>query len=82
VNIGDYNQDGIPDCTQGLDGWFELELFRLYNQQNITVLGQTYDQVLTNYVHTFPVDTSRYDAKILETHILLGDPSLQIGGYQ
>ncbi len=82
VNIGDYNQDGIPDCTQGLDGWFELELFRLYNQQNITILGQTYDQVLTNYVHTFPVDTSRYDAKILETHILLGDPSLQIGGYQ
>jgi hypothetical protein len=81
VNIGDYNQDGIPDCTQGLDGWFELELFRLYNQQNITVLGQTYDQVLTNYVHTFPVDTSRYDAKILETHVLLGDPSLQIGGY-
>lgn len=82
VNIGDHNHDGIPDCTQGLDGWFELELFRLYNQQNITVLGQTYDQVLTNYVHTFPVDTSRYDAKILETHILLGDPSLQIGGYQ
>ncbi len=82
VNVGDYNHDDIPDCTQGLDGWFELEFFRLYNQGNITVLGQTYDQVLTGYVQNFPVDTYRYDAKILQTHILLGDPSLQIGGYQ
>jgi hypothetical protein len=82
VNIGDYNHDGIPDCTQGLDGWFELEFFRLYNQENITILGQTYDQVLTGYTQNFPVDTSRYDAKVLETHILLGDPSLKIGGYQ
>ena len=82
VNVGDYNHDGIPDCTQGLDGWFELEFFRLFNQENITILGQTHDQVLTNYIQNFPVDTSRYDAKILETHILLGDPSLKIGGYQ
>jgi hypothetical protein len=82
VNVGDYNHDGIADCTQGLDGWFELEFFRLYNQENITILGQTYDQVLTGYAQNFPVDTSRYDAKILETHILLGDPSLKIGGYE
>jgi hypothetical protein len=82
VNIGDYNHDNIPDCIQGLDGWFEVEFFRLYNQENITVLGQTYDQVLTGYTQNFPVDTYRYEAKVLETHILLGDPSLQIGGYQ
>ncbi len=82
VNVGDYNHDDIPDCTQGLDGWFECEFFRLYNQDNITILGQTYDQAHTSYVQNFPVDTYRYDAKILETHILLGDPSLKIGGYQ
>lgn len=82
VNVGDSNHDDIPDCTQGLDGWFELEFFRLYNQENITILGQTYDQVLTGYAQNFPVDTYRYDAKILQTHILLGDPSLKIGGYQ
>jgi hypothetical protein len=82
VQVGDYNHDSIPDCIQGLDGWFETEFFRLYNQENLTILGQTYDQVLTGYVQNFPVDTYRYDAKILETHILLGDPSLQIGGYE
>lgn len=81
VNIGDYNQDNIPDCIQGLDGWFEVEFFRVYNQENITILGQVYDQVLSAYIQNFPVDTYRYDAKIIETHVLLGDPSLKIGGY-
>lgn len=81
VSIGDANHDGIPDCVQGSDGWFEVEFFRLYNQENVTILGQNYDQVVTSYIHNFPVDTNRYDAKIVQTHILLGDPSLQIGGY-
>ena len=81
VNVGDYNHDGIADCVQGLDGWFECEFFRLYNQENITILGQTNDQVYNGYAQNFPIDTYRYDAKILQTHILLGDPSLKIGGY-
>jgi hypothetical protein len=82
VSIGDGNHDSIPDCIQGSDGWFEVEFFRLYNQENITVLGQTYDQAITGYIQNFPVDTDRYDAKIVQTHVLLGDPSLHIGGYQ
>jgi hypothetical protein len=84
VNIGDFNHDGIPDCVQGADGWVETEFFRLYNeynQENVT-LGQNYDQVITGYTQNFPIDADRYDAKIVETHILLGDPSLKIGGYQ
>lgn len=81
VSIGDYNHDSIPDCIQGSDGWFEVEFFRLYNQENVTILGQTYDQVVTGYIQNFPVESNRYDAKIVQTHILLGDPSLKIGGY-
>ena len=79
--VGDGNPDGIPDCTQNYDGWLELEFFRLYNQDNITILGQTYYQAASGYLQEFPVDTNRYDAKVIQTHILLGDPSLAIGGY-
>lgn len=82
VSIGDLNHNGIPDCIEGYDGWFETQFFKLYHDDHVDVLGQTYDQVVTNYVHTFPVDTNRYDAKVLETHILYGDPSLKIGGYE
>jgi hypothetical protein len=80
--IGDGNHDGIPDCTQNYDGWLELQFFRLYNQHNITVLGQTYYQAVTGYIQNFPVNTDPYNAKVIETHVLLGDPSLKIGGYK
>jgi hypothetical protein len=80
--IGDGNHDGIPDCTQNYDGWLELEFFRLYNQHNITMLGQTYYQAMKGYTQNFPVSTNRYDAKVIQTHLLYGDPSLKIGGYE
>ena len=81
VNIGDHNDNDIPDCVEGADGWFETQFFRLYNEENIDVLGETYSQTVTDYVNNFPVYTDRYDCKIVETHILFGDPSLKIGGY-
>jgi hypothetical protein len=82
VDIGDFNNNSIPDCIEGMDGWFENQFFKLYNIDNIDILGQTYSQTITDYVHKFPTDTDRYDCKVIETHILLGDPSLKIGGYQ
>jgi len=82
VSIGDDNGNGIPDCIEGLDGWFETQFFRIYNEENIDILGATYGQVVTDYVNNFPVHTDRYDCKIVETHLLLGDPSLKIGGYE
>jgi len=82
VNIGDSNGNDIPDCVEGLDGWFETQFFRLYNEENIDVLGETYSQTVTDYVNSFPVYSDRYDCKIVETHVLFGDPSLKIGGYQ
>ena len=82
VNVGDENSNGIPDCIEGLDGWFETQFFRLYNEENIEILGETYGQTVTNYVNNFQVFSDRYTCKIVETHILLGDPTLKIGGYQ
>jgi hypothetical protein len=82
VSIGDDNDNGIPDCVEGVDGWFETQFFRLYNEEEIDILGVTYGQVVSDYVITFPVYSYRYDCKVVETHILLGDPSMKIGGYR
>ena len=81
VDIGDHNSNGIPDCIEGLDGWFETQFFKIYHEDSIDILGETYGQTVTEYVNTFPVYTDRYDCKIVQTHVLLGDPSLKIGGY-
>jgi len=53
VSIGDYNKNLIPDCVEGMDGWFETQFFKLYNVDNIDILGQTYSQAITDYVHNF-----------------------------
>ncbi len=81
VNIGDNDRDGTPDCIEGADGWFETLFFKLYNRDRVDILGETYGQTILDYINNFPVYKDRYDAKIIQTHILLGDPSLKIGGY-
>ncbi|HDM67083.1 MAG TPA: hypothetical protein ENG62_01690, partial [Thermoplasmatales archaeon] len=81
VNIGDHNSNGIPDCIEGADGWFETHFFKLY-MDGVNILGETFGETIRDYVQLFPVYEDRYDAKIVQTHILLGDPSLRIGGYQ
>lgn len=81
VNIGDSNSNGIPDCVEGADGWFETQFFRIYNEENVDILGETYSQVVSDYIDNFPVFSDRYDCKIIETHVLMGDPTLKIGGY-
>ena len=81
VTTGDYDHDGIPDCIQGADGWLETQFLTLYHDNHANFLGQAYNQAVGNYAHTFPVNTTYYDAKVLETHMLFGDPSLKIGGY-
>ncbi len=82
VNIGDYDKNNIADCIESADGWFENQFFRLYNHNGIDILGETYGQTVADYIENFPVNSNRYDAKIVQTHILLGDPSLKIGGYE
>jgi len=81
VGICDYNGNEIPDCIELYDGWFETQFFRLYKEENIDILGETYGQTVTDYAINFPVDTNRYDCKVAQTHVLFGDPSLKIGGY-
>jgi hypothetical protein len=80
------------------DGWISSEFFKQYGehygQEGYQTLGQVYQQTQTSYVNTFKDFTlpecwwspdfgwDAIDAQAVQQWTLLGDPSLQIGGYQ
>jgi hypothetical protein len=66
----------------------EVAFFTQYGQMNKTILGDTWMGAVQWYIDTYPVDwntnstdDSWIDAQVVQTWILFGDPSLQIGGY-
>jgi len=81
-------------CTIGAgDGWITSEFFRQYGNKDHDVLGTAYSQTLTSYISNFRDFTlpectwspdfgwDWVDEKTVQQWVLLGDPSLQIGGY-
>ena len=78
---GDSNGDDIPDCTQFYSGFANTHFFKNYGVNNITILGQAHSQTLIDYINEHPPMDERLDCKTVQEFALLGDPSLQIGGY-
>jgi len=66
---------------KGLGGWIEPRFFYDYSVLDIDILGDLHKQVLTDYVSNFNVHNDRSDCKTVQQWVLLGDPSLKIGGY-
>jgi hypothetical protein len=83
-NQGDIDGDGIndPDCIEGLGGYLETLFFKAYGQKNCTYVGDAWQQAITDYLLIYPGMKDQSDAKTVEQWVLLGDPSLKIGGYQ
>ena len=68
-------------CTiGGKDGWINTEFFRQYGQEGNEILGNAYSQTLSSYFDTFG-KTDAVHVQSVQQWILLGDPSLKIGGY-
>jgi hypothetical protein len=81
--VCDWYNDGIPDCIQYYDGYFETSFFQKY-MDGYDILGETFGQTITGYLQTFWIEGQpwpRFDTKEVESRVLLGDPSLKIGGY-
>ncbi len=78
---GDYNNDSIPDCVQFFSGYANTQFFKNYGVNNITILGEAHTQSLIDYLTTFPPMLEILDCKTVQEFVLLGDPSLKIGGY-
>jgi len=76
------------DSFKGALNEIEVMFFKHYGKNNIDVIGNTWIAAINEYIDTYPVDWNNtaakdpwIDAQVVETWILFGDPSLQIGGY-
>ena len=78
---GDGDEDGIPDCTQYFSGFLNTRFFMEYGDNGLRVLGELHGQTLTDYLNVHFPSTEPLDYKTVEEWVLLGDPSLMVGGY-
>lgn len=75
-----YGSPGEWCTTGGVDNWITTEFFRQYGVENQQILGNAYSQTLSSYLDEFGKRDSG-DVQTVQQWVLLGDPSLKIGGY-
>jgi len=76
-----WDDDDVPDCTQYFSGYIDSRFFYAYGVDGIDILGEDWGKAITDYVDKFPVMKNAWGCKTVQQWILLGDPSLKIGGY-
>ena len=80
--VGDKNHDGIPDGVQtGYTPGVCQEFFRQYGEEDVRVLGELFRGAITHVVEEFSADENQIQCKCVSEFMLIGDPSLVIGGY-
>ena len=51
------------------------------SSNGIDMLGKAWGYSIMNYLITYPGMSDKWDAKVVEQWLIIGDPSLKIGGY-
>jgi peptidase C25-like protein len=65
----------------GLGGWIEPRFFDCYANQSKTIMGEAHTQAISDYItYIGNVNSDQIDRKCIEEWVLLGDPSLRMGG--
>ena len=92
ATIGCTSEWMIKEDKQSKNGagdYLNQRLFWEYGINGTTILGDVINNAITGYLDLYPINwntpaQSDYaiDAKTLQSYILLGDPSLKIGGYK
>ncbi len=79
-----------PDINTGEGGieWLDMHFFDQYGQRNVSVLGEAWGKNIACFLQNFSINWSDDSAdgyaliaKNAEMWLLMGDPSLKIGGY-
>ena len=73
------------DSTSDLGGWIEPRFFHAYTNQSVETnytLGRVHGLAIEDYINILGgVNTNKLDRKTIDAWVLLGDPSLKLGGY-
>jgi len=76
-----YGYVGV-ETLEGLGGWIEPRFFKEYALSGIDVLGFAHDQAIADYINIIGnMNSDQIDRKTIEEWVLIGDPSLKMGGY-
>jgi hypothetical protein len=77
-----YGYVGV-ETLEGLGGWIEPRFFKEYTEFGIDVVGFAHDQAIADYINIIGnMNSDQIDRKTIEEWVLIGDPSLKIGGYE
>ena len=82
-NDGDLDGDGIdePDCVESGYGYMELNVIHAYGVDGAQYLGECWGDAVGNYTAHFSHPYENYHLHTIQAFVLLGDPTLKIGGY-
>jgi len=84
---GDIDGDGIndPDYVEAKSGYLYSCFFKAIDSGNDTI-GEAWSSAIHLFLETWPINENEFedwrDVTNIEAWVLLGDPSLKIGGYQ
>ena len=75
---------GLPgfDYPNGLDGWLLPRFFYNYGQLGKDHIGEAHSAAITDYVNEFDINSDDADRQMVEQWVLIGDPSILMGGYR
>ncbi|MFH1013087.1 MAG: hypothetical protein V1769_01075, partial [Thermoplasmatota archaeon] len=69
--------------------WLDIHFFEQYGTKDVDVLGKAWGNTVSSFLDSFPIDWSDTSVdgdaiivKNVQQWLLMGDPSLKIGGYQ
>lgn len=74
---------GGENCVQYNEGYLTSHFFQVYaslSLEGYDSLGMVHSETINDYIDRFLPNTDLLDRKTIEEWVLLGDPSLQIGG--
>jgi hypothetical protein len=88
TGLGYGKEDKQGTVKEGGGDWLNTLFFSAYNEDGTCMLGEVWAKAIITYIDEFPLnfhkkafEDTALDAKTVQEWLLIGDPSLKIGGY-